>query len=367
MEGERWKTLIPKIAKALKERSGYEFRVQGHLCDMETENLYPVKLPDGRELGQMYTKAFLNDVYFDDSELHTKWRRRIKWMDDWIDPRPPFIEAVSMRDDLIIIGNDEVDLSFLCGVYYNLCFSPGSVKSKDFFKTFSALALESREDRMKVARFMPALVKDVNMFLKLINEVFSKHGYLGELLITNLDHLGYRIIFNSSGMSDEEVVDNVLKRAEAVIEFRKRFREWLAREERREYWEGTAIPESKRTIEMHKWRHMAKWPIELRDLEMMRRYERQIKSNLSDDSAVYNLDGYRLRLAKKTERGLRFVKLEKKELKHVGKVDGEEIDEEGLRERDDIVVAINKKYKKLEEVPLEKIEFLKEDFPELFK
>ncbi|NHV98204.1 MAG: hypothetical protein HA496_01000 [Thaumarchaeota archaeon] len=367
MDGERWKTLIPKIARALEGRSSYEFKTRENICYMNFEGLYPVKLPDGRELGQMYTKAFLEDVYFDDSELHTKWRRRIKWMDDWIDPRSPFIDAVDVESDLITIRNDEVDLSFLCGVHYNLCFSPGSIKNKDFFKGFSVLALEDREDRMKVARFMPALVKDVNVFLKLINEVFSKHGYLGELLITDLDHPHYRIIFDSSGMSDEEVIDNVLKRAEAVIEFKKRFREWLAREERREYWEGTAIPESKRSIEMHKWRYMVKWPIELKDPEMMRRYERQIKYDLSDDSAVYNLDGYRLRLAKKTERGLKFVKLEKKELKHVGKVDEEEIDEEGLRKRDDIVVAINKRHRRLEEVSLEKIEFLKEDFPELFK
>ncbi|MGB9726447.1 MAG: hypothetical protein ACPLZ8_07405 [Fervidicoccaceae archaeon] len=391
MESERWKILTPKIAGALKERSGYDFRVEGRFCIRETEGLYPVKSPDGRELGQMYTQAYLDEVYFNDSELRTKWRKKIKWMDDWIDPQPPFIDAVMVWDDLIVIRNCEVDLSFLCKVYYNLRFLPACIdinKERRLLKDFSTFALESRGDRMKVARFVPALVKDVNMFLKLINEVLSKYGYLGGLLMSMLDHPSYRIMFDPSGMSDEEVVDNVLRRAEAVVEFKKRFREWLAREERREYWENTAIPESKRSIEKLDWKYMLKWPIELEDSEIMRQYERYTKGVLSYHWVrAYNLDGYRLQLAKKTERGLKFVKFEKEMRKkvvsevhpngreerkevmmpeYIAKIGEEEIEKEKLK-GEDMVIAVNKRCGKLEKIPLERIEFLKEDFPEMFK
>lgn len=275
MSVERWKILIPKLMKELKERSGYEFLTRENICFINPEGLYPVKLPDGRELGQIYTHAYLPDIYFEESvdgetNWRIRWRKDIKWMDDWIDPRPPFIDSVRVEDKYIIIRNFETDLSFLCGVYYNLQFAPGYVKAeeKNFFKDFSVLGMENKEDRMKVARFMPALVKDVNMFLKLIHEVFSKHRCLKELSITGLDDLTYRLVFDSSGMSDEQVIDNVLKRTEAVIEFKKRFREWLAREERRDYWEGTAVPQAKKLIEVHKWKHMLKWPIKLENPKM---------------------------------------------------------------------------------------------------
>ncbi|MBO3842830.1 MAG: hypothetical protein FGF48_10530 [Candidatus Brockarchaeota archaeon] len=151
----------------------------------------------------MYTSADLCDVYFEESvDAETKWRVRwrkdIKWMDDWIDPLSPFIDSVEMNDEYIIMRNFETDLSFLCGVYYNLRFAPGWIEAeeKGFFKDFSALGMENREDMMKVARFMPALIKDVNMFIKLVQEVFSKHGYLKEFLLTSLDYLTYRLTFD---------------------------------------------------------------------------------------------------------------------------------------------------------------------------
>ncbi|MBO3840450.1 MAG: hypothetical protein QXI11_04895 [Thermoproteota archaeon] len=64
MSDERWKILIPKLAKDLKNRSSYEFMVEGRSCLRDPEGLYPVKSPDGRVLGQIYTHAYLEDVYF---------------------------------------------------------------------------------------------------------------------------------------------------------------------------------------------------------------------------------------------------------------------------------------------------------------
>lgn len=288
-------------------------------------------------------------------------------MDDWIDPRPPFIDSVSVENNYITIGNFELDFSFLCGVYYNLQFTIGSVEiaEKGYFKRFSAFGMENREDRMKVARFMPAFVKDVNVYLKLIQEVFSKHGYFKELLLPSLDYLTYRLVFDSSGMSDEQVIDNVLKRTEAVIEFKRKFREWLVREERRDYWEETAAPQAKKILEMYRWKKILKWPMELKDSEMEKKYVREAKSKVLGSSAgVYDLNGCRLRLAKKTERGLRFL----------GRVNGKGwviIDKAKVREedlnREDIVIAVDDRLEKLPKFPLEKIEFLKEDFPEMFK
>ncbi|MBO3800710.1 MAG: hypothetical protein FGF52_06660, partial [Candidatus Brockarchaeota archaeon] len=300
MSCERWKVLVPRLAKELKERSGYEFSTRGDVCFMKSWELYPVKSSNGRELGQMYTSADLRDVYFEESvdaetSWRIRWRKDIKWMDDWIDPLPPFIDSIFVRSRYIIIRNNEPDLSFLCGVYYNLEFAPGWVEDEEriFFKDFSALSMEDREDRMKVARFMPALVKDVNVFLKLIREVFSKYGYLEELLLTRLDNTSYQLKFDISGMSDEQVIDEVLKRAEAVIEFKRKFRGWLAREERRDYWEETAVPQAKKILEITKWKYMLKWPIELEDPKMKRRYVYQAKREALDHPAgVYDLDGY---------------------------------------------------------------------------
>ncbi|MEM3465580.1 MAG: hypothetical protein QW566_03805 [Candidatus Jordarchaeales archaeon] len=196
---------------------------------------------------------------------------------------------------------------------------------------------------MKVARFMPAFVKDVNVYLKLIREVFSKHGYFKQLLLPSLDYLTYRLVFDSSGMSDEQVIDNVLKRTEAVIEFKKRFREWLAREERRDYWEGTAVPQAKKLIEVHKWKHMLKWPIKLENPKMEKRYTYQAKwEALYYSAGVYDLDGNRLRPALKSEKGIRFFKWEEKP-GNIIKIDDEEIQRDELFKRDDLTIAQNKR------------------------
>jgi hypothetical protein len=48
------------------------------------------------------------------------------------------------------------------------------------------------------------------------------------------------------------------------------------------------------------------------------------------------------------------------------KIDKSMVEEEDLG-REDVVIAVDEKLEKLPKIPLEKIEFLREDFPELFK
>ncbi|MEM3489607.1 MAG: hypothetical protein QXO75_08165 [Nitrososphaerota archaeon] len=78
----------------------------------------------------------------------------------------------------------------------------------------------------------------------------------------------------------------------------------------------------------------------------------------------YDLDGLRLRLTKKTERGLRF--LGRVNRKGWVIIDKAKVREEDLN-REEIVIAVDERLEKLPKFPLEKIEFLQEDFPEMFK
>jgi hypothetical protein len=165
-------------------------------------------------------------------------------------------------------------------------------------------------------------------------------------------------------IDDEETVESVIKRANALTELRKKFREWLASVKRKEYYESTMLyledPFRKERLPDY----LYKWPLTSENKEA-ERYGRQIKRELLEGVIrCYNLDGQRLRLAKRTKTGLRFLGRVSKN----GwiKIDRRNVKEEDL-DREDIVIVVDEKLEKLPKFPLEKIEFLKEDFPELFK
>ncbi|MEM3586385.1 MAG: hypothetical protein QXO71_03590, partial [Candidatus Jordarchaeaceae archaeon] len=113
-------------------------------------------------------------------------------------------------------------------------------------------------------------------------------------------------------------------------------------------------------------RYLYKWPSCIGNPEVERKYESSVKHELwsSLSGKYYDLEGYRLRLAKKTERGLRF--LGRVNRKGWVIIDKAKVREEDLN-REDIVIAVDDRLEKLPKFSLEKIEFLKEDFPEMFK
>ncbi|MBO3842205.1 MAG: hypothetical protein FGF48_07300 [Candidatus Brockarchaeota archaeon] len=69
-------------------------------------------------------------------------------------------------------------------------------------------------------------------------------------------------------------------------------------------------------------------------------------------------------MAKKAGTGLRFLGRVNK--KGWAIIDKKRVREEDL-DREDVIVAVDERLEKLPKFPLEKIEFLKEDFPEMFK
>ncbi len=358
--------LSERVSEELSRRSGNKFVPEAksngsylcvNVCRIERGDYkehflrYPVKTLDGRELGLMYVRADFCALYFDG-------HRRIRWPDDWIDPYPVFINMAKITGDYVEVekGRD-MPLYFMSLAYYAV-----DVSDED---------LIDREDRMKSARFIPAIVKDFNILLRLLNEVCGKYEIDKSEVKLEPYFFDCSLRFNTSDMSDDEVVEKTLVRAEALAELRRRFREWLPSEERKRYYEDTMLfPEDpfRRRIrapdatpaEGFSWSRFEGRPrlckIENASKHSFVEYQKLVK--------YYDLDGNRLRLARKVDGRLKFI----------GRVDRRgrvRIDETELRkenlDRDDIVIAVDKRMKKLPKFPLEKIEFLKEDFPEMFK
>ncbi|MBO3798301.1 MAG: hypothetical protein QXI42_09670 [Thermoproteota archaeon] len=376
--------LAKKLAKKLKERSGYEFildlisKPPFHWVCKRKETEYPVKSPDGKKFGLIFRNANLRSIYFDSKRL-------IKWPDDWIDQYPPFIDGVRFVSDFIEVRKGmDMDLDFISEAYYSVKFGHFLVSSILESIDTAAIVFSNREDRMKVARFIPSVIKDFNVFLRLLDEACTKYGISRSEVYVYPSHFDCWMRFKIDGMSDEEVVENTLVRVEALKEFRGKFREWLPNERRREYYENTILfPEDpfRRRFRMpdvvdrdsgfslRKYegiRYLYKWPSCIGNPEVERKYESSVKHELwsSLSGKYYDLEGYRLRLAKKTERGLRF--LGKVNRKGWVIIDKAKVREEDLN-REDIVIAVDERLEKLPKFPLEKIEFLKEDFPEMFK
>jgi hypothetical protein len=235
MEKERKKLIAEKIRKLVTENYKREFRVAYGLEDAlwscyvtpswyELE--YPVKTQDGRELGTFFMQAELRHVYFDEE-------RRIKWPDDFIDPYPVTVESITFYKSGYVETevSERLDLDFLSEAYYAM--------------SFSDLALKERDDRMKAARFIPAVIKDIEVFLKYLKTTLEKYN-----LKSDLSNLKYRfellgdisLTFSAKGMNDDEIIDNVMRRVEALTEYRTKFRkEWLPSEERRNCYESTFL------------------------------------------------------------------------------------------------------------------------------
>lgn len=415
MGSEEREALVKRLCKELSERSGQifipekirredspPFWVCSNVCrdrsyyrehreEMEGSFFdYLKKWPDGRVLGTMYLTADFRKVYFDS-------RRKIKWPDDWIDPYPASIDSVKVTDEYVTIWKGyDTDLNFICLAYYAVKFDvnmyiisleiPPGVPNDILTRVLS-----KREERIRVSRFVPAVVKDLNIFFKMLNEVLAKHGLDISEAYPRVNRFDCRLVFKISDMSDESIIDGVLKRVDALTELRRRFREWLPSDERRAYYESTMlfpedpfrwrfyIPEG--GFPVPEWwksslpfrrryegpRILCKWPPNV-DPDLDKRYEGELKEKLwsSESFRYYDFDGNRLRLARKTKSGLKFLGKVVNKRKGWVRIDKNRVREEDL-DREDIVIAVDERLEKLPKFPLEKIEFLKEDFPEMFK
>jgi len=362
--------VFQKLVEALKERCSCKYRLEGTSWHRHGN---PVKTPDGRELGRMICGGNLEFIYFEAE------RRGVKWPDDWIDPYPPFIDYLyfNSKENIIkILINGCVNLNFMAEMYYAV-----------WILSLHPLVFKRRQDLMKLARFVPAVVKDFCVHSKITNEVFTKYNVDRSEVEINPILLYCRMKFSTAGMSDNEIIESVLKRVEVLSELKRRWEEWLPSDERREYYESTiAFPEDYparyriygghsgvRRLGLYEGMpSLRKYPLESGNPEWDKDEERHLKLWLWDGSKEYNLDGYRLRLAIKTERGVELLgKPDRKgwiKLKKEGSI----FEAEAKKERDeilsrkDLVIVVDKRMKRLPKIPLEKMRFLREEFPEMF-
>ena len=365
--------VFQKLVEALKERCSCKFRLEG--TSWRRYDDYPEKTPDGRELGTMIGGGNLEFIYFEAE------RRGIKWPDDWIDPYPPFIDYLysnSKENTIEVTARGGVNLDFMAEMYYAV-WIPSILHPQ---------LLERRKDVMKLARFVPAVVKDLCVYSKITNEVLAKYNVdMSEVRVSEA-FLTCHMKFSVAGMSDDEIIENTLRRVEILSELKRRWEEWLPSDERRECYESTIVcPEDyparyrvyggwhsgiRRPGLYEGMPSLRKYPLESGNPELDEKVEQGLKLCLWDGSKEYNLDGYRLRLAVKTERGVELLGKPDRKGWITLKKEGSIFEAEAKKERDeilsrkDLIIVVDKRMKRLPKIPLEKMQFLREDFPEMF-
>jgi len=337
------KAMAETLIKPLEEMSGYEFTVErffypaSHWACLRKEPDYPVKTSDRKDIGMMFRQAEFRHVYFDEE-------RRIKWPDDWIDPYPVFIDGVHVYDRQVEVTiRKDLDWYFMCNAYYSMV--PVTPLSHRRFGDFSTITLAEREDRMKAARLIPAGIRDIQVFLKFLAETLQKHSINSSEVQYDFFDFGLTARYSTYGMDKQEVVGNAIRRATALAEHRKRFKlEWLPSQERKKAYESTMLFEKDPFRKSTQTRHFCKWPFKTGNYELDSWYEGRVREDLEGLFwPVYDLNGHGLKLV------------------------GHETYAEplGRKRARGGQIAIDEGAS-LEPFPLEKIEFLKEDFPELF-
>jgi len=369
---EKLRRIGSRLKPMLEKDSGYEFNWH--------EEEKPILLVS-------LTRVFNNydlPTMFQSMELLKYYNiQEIDWTKDLFDKdlyslnRSVYIDNVEVRENSIaIIISREFYWGFMSLKYYGCeLLDPGII-------------LRSRENRMKAAKFIPGIIKDIEMFLKLLYKTLEKYNIdsseiiWGRNLKTDLEKFRVYLEFSTEGMNEDEIVENTIRRVRALSEYRRKFRAWLASYERREAYDKTRRRRPKHSIFENSFYLCALPPnVELPyipyDLarlcevevflnpEEMRSYEDRIKREMLEEiyfyevknkqvienepvihktlCPFYNLDGYALKF-----KGI--IKLNEKKEKII-KADGE------------IIVD---KSEVLKPFSLKEIEFLREDFPELF-
>ncbi|MBO3840555.1 MAG: hypothetical protein QXI27_07220 [Nitrososphaerota archaeon] len=335
--------LFETLRQTLKDESGYEFELRGAV-DESTGTSYKqlVRKFDIQSLPMILRLSLEGGLY----DYYRIWsaepKRDIDWERDWKDDNPIFIDYVEASSDRLTIGTfGEFQANFMAKVYYDvdeIIFEP-----RDEIYT-------NREDRMKLARYVPAVVKDIEVALKLVTKVSADSEISAsefKLLRSkpSARELDFTIVseFQIAGMNTEDIIKNVIERIKVISKWRKEFRTWLSSLQRKEFYEG-----SKRVCEVYKRERekwwvtgspgLIKWPVDNKKVrEILMEYH--IYRYLDHGAPLFTFDGYGI----------------------VGYRMGHEYKFKFWVDRR------QKKFQRLKPLPLEKIEFLKEDFPEMFK
>jgi hypothetical protein len=89
----------------------------------------------------------------------------IDWLKDWTDKTPICVDKINIYDDHAEVHLwHEFNFNFLVDRYYHL------------HMILPAIMLSSRENRMKAARFIPAAMKDLEVFFRILNDSLKKYN-----------------------------------------------------------------------------------------------------------------------------------------------------------------------------------------------
>jgi hypothetical protein len=357
-EADRKKIIAEKICNALGDESECEFITKyvnkislsppHWVCRRAWRN---TKHPRGveypsRGLGEMYVLDNLDNIFFE-------VQRRIRWPEDWIDPNPIYIDDVFVFDNFVVVRIYDCSWwKFMCVAYYaihpvlgvNDRFEPPIDRMGDF-ESPSETIISRRDYREKAARFIPAAIKDIEVYLKSLRQALEKYN-IEKSGLREFPFLRAELSFSIQSMGDDEIVENALKRASALAEHRWRMRrEWFPSDERRQHYESTMLHEDDPFRKKHenRYRYLVRYPYGIRDSGMESWAEHLVRERFERQMGpvfVYNLEGYSIELI------------------------GYEVDKYGRKRGGELIINKNKK---LEPFPLERIGFLRDDFPELFR
>jgi len=338
--------VVKSLKRRFEEESCYEFELQ-HIVH---EKVSSKRLLRKYDLGKLPTILRLTQkgarVL---EEYYNCWnwpRKEIDWEKDWRDDNPTFIDYVEVWSDKVLVGTlGEFPIDFMTWLYYGIpeiIFEPKEEIYTD------------KGDRMKLARYVPAAVKDIEVAIKTIVEVSassglnasdfkfdSEHGLFSETFL-NSDFC-IKSEFSTRRMDEQEIIKTCMERAKTISEWRWRFRAWLPSMERRQFYESTKTIYEVRMLKRGSWHWtgvegLVKWPVK----DKKAREEitnHHIYRFLDHGAHLFTFDGY----------GIVGYRINN-EYKFKFWVDRKQ-----------------KKFQRLNPIPLEKIEFLKEDFPEMFK
>lgn len=307
--------ILCRLKHLLEKETGYKYKLyypeyQGSInlvWDIEEKDVPLIFKPD--ELGA-------DDIYH--WLLKKPWKEAF-WIRQWTDPHPSIVFDIALFSESarIYVGKT-IPLFFMVNKYYDAYVINGD-------------SLWKRTDRMKAALIIPAVIKDLMVFDNALNKTLSKYGVSRSEIMASLCDMRFFLFlelrFNEeTEIEEDELVEKLFIRAKAMGEWWNYCKAWLPSLDRREFYESTKVKTpckgGRGFIEI------CKWPCEEPHSEIC---ETEIRRKLVNNPhlPIYNFDRCRVKL-----------------------VDNK------------IVIDPTEQ---LESFPLEKIEFLREDFPELFK
>jgi hypothetical protein len=164
--------------------------------------------------------------------------------------------------------------------------------------------MKSRDpNARKVAKKLaPGPVKDCEMAEKAAKKASLKYFGREDAIIIDFDQMGMNVNFKAECLSDEEVLREIEKSANALSEAWKEYLEWYHSERRRRLYERTGLKKEPPYIR----RFIAEWPPNTGSPEKDREIVEEVKRKLSRN---YEIDVFRNIIRPEGERKFRGYKI----------------------------------------------------------